>query len=122
LSDPLQQRIEQERPRLEAICRALGAEIEGLGVAGVPAPEVGRLAFRLQRDPASGWETLVGEWRDNPRQRQGQVLLHGDGSLFAEYDVLQPHPHRPGWFIEAMTAWGRGDRILSEARLLPMPE
>jgi hypothetical protein len=121
MSDPLTQRIEQERPRIQAICRALGEEIARLGVT-VAAPAPDALAFRLQRDPASGWEGLAGEWRDAGRQRIGQVLLHGDGSFFAEYDVVRPHPHKPRWFVEAVTAWGRDDRILSEPRLLPAVE
>jgi len=121
MSDPLQQRITQERPRIQAICRALADEIGRLGVA-VATPMAEALDYKMQHDPASGWETLVGDWRDGNGHRIGQVLLHADGSFFAEYDVVRQHPRKPRWFVEAVTAWGRDDRILSEPRLLPSLE
>lgn len=121
LQDTLQERIRQESTRLQAICHALGREIARLGLDDAP-PDSAALTCQLQQDPASGALTLAGAWRNARGHLLGQVLLHGDGSFFAEYDVIRPHPTKPRWFVEAVTAWGRGDEIRSEPRLLPVVE
>ncbi len=121
--DPAQHRAAQLRPRGEKIRAALMAEVAKLDLAAPPAlPQWESAAFELQRDPASGGETLAALWRNARGHQLGCILLHADGSFFAEYDVVQPHPRKPQWFIEAVTAWGRDDTIKSEPRLLPMPE
>jgi hypothetical protein len=74
----------------------------------------------LQRDPASGQSSLVGIWRDANGQRVGSIIFHCDGSFFAEYDVVEPHPQDRRWFVEAVNAWGKNNTIKSEPRLLPM--
>ncbi len=79
-------------------------------------------SYRLERDPYSGEESLIGEWRDERGMKQGELLFHADGAFMVEQDIGQVHPSRPNRFIEAVTAWGRGDEIKSEARLLPMPQ
>jgi len=33
--------------------------------------------------------------------------------------TLRPHPHKPLWMVEAVTAWGRVGALKSELRLLP---
>lgn len=99
-------------------------EVQRLGidderaVLQVPADAV----YRLDRDPYSGEQTLVGEWRDGRGIKHGELLFHADGSFMVEQDIGQVHPSRPNRFIEAVSAWGRGEDIKSEARLLPMPE
>ena len=111
------------RPQGEKIRAVLIAEVEKLGLAEplpLPAWEEGQ--FELQRDPASGKESLAVLWKNARGHLQGSILLHADGSFFAEYDVVRPHPKKTKWFVEAVTAWGRDDTIKSEARLLPMPE
>jgi hypothetical protein len=79
-------------------------------------------AYRLERDPASSEYSLVGDWLNERGMKLGTLLFHADGSFFVEQDVVRPHPTKQGWFVEAVNAWGRGEAIKAEARLLPMPE
>jgi hypothetical protein len=50
----------------------------------------------------------------------GTLLIHTDGSFFAEYDVIREHPRDTRWFVEVVTAWGRGGIIRFVPRLLPV--
>ena len=79
-------------------------------------------AYRLERDPACGEHSLIGEWRDFQGQKLGGLVFHEDGSFFVEYDVIRTHPRDDRWFVEAVNAWGRGTDIRAEPRLLPLPE
>jgi hypothetical protein len=36
--------------------------------------------------------------------------------------LLEPHPNQPGWFVEAIIAWGEPAALKCEARLLEMPQ
>lgn len=119
----LEQRRLAAAGHAQAVHRALQAEIDKLGFAP-PAPAVTDLAqaeTRLERDPASGQDSLVYEWRDARGHRVGGLVLHADDSFFAEFDVVRPHPRRPHLFVEAVSAWGRGADIRAEPRLLAMP-
>ncbi len=78
--------------------------------------------YRLERDPATSEYSLVGDWLSVQGMKLGTLLFHADGSFFVEQDVVRPHPRRSGWFVEAVNAWGRGEEIKAEARLLPMPD
>jgi len=118
----LQQRLNDCLPVAEALCRALGDEVGRLGLDPTMLAGADPLGaeFRLQTDPASGGESLVGEWFDRHRCRVGMLLFHADGSCFAEHDIVCPHPTNPRLFVEAVEAWGRGQDIRCEARLMPM--
>lgn len=117
----LQACLDAVGPLAAAICRALGAEVAKLGfppgrvVIATPA----QAQYRLDRDPASGTDSLVGVWRDAAGHKYGELLFHADGTFYAEHDVVQPHPLRDHWFVESVIAWGRGGTIKSEPRLLP---
>jgi hypothetical protein len=82
-------------------------------------PALDRASFKLSRDPFDGNYSLIGVWRDDHGQKQGEILFHSDGSFMAEYDVISEHPGKPQWFIEAVTAWGNPTQLKSELRLLP---
>lgn len=115
-------RLDSIRPLAQAVCDKLEAEISGLGLppektSVTPFDEA---EFRLDRDPASGEDSLVGIWRDSRGGKRGELLFHADGTFFAEYDIIHIHPQKPCWFIEAVTAWGRGELIRAELRLLPV--
>jgi len=118
----MQQRLESCAALADALCAALGGEIEKLGFApgsvvlGRPQSAV----YRLDRDPANGTDSLCGEWRDDHGQRVGMLVFHADGSFFAEHDVVRMHPRDARWFVEAVQAWGREERISAEPRLMPM--
>lgn len=113
----------QQRTLGERICAAMAQEIDKLGLAAEIAPPRWEEArFRIQRDPALGETSLEGVWLNERGGKLGSVTIHSDDSFFAEYDIIRPHPGRAGWFIEAVSAWGRGETIKSEARLLALPE
>ena len=94
----------------------------GFAPAEVVLDPVEQAVFRLEKDPYIGRFSLVGEWFDAGGGRRGSLLFHADGSFFVEQDVIRVHPTRPGWFVEAVNAWGREADIRVEARLLPVPE
>lgn len=107
----------------EKICAALTGELEKLKLEKeIPHPQWREAAFNLIRDPALGDESLEALWLNERGAKLGSATIHADGSFFAEYDVVQPHPQKSSWFIEAVSVWGRNDVLKSEARLLPMPE
>ena len=118
------QRLLQEQATLAAIraqlLQTLG-NIRGTATAEVIALPLVNLC--LQKDPFDGSETLYGEWRFSPGKgaprKWGQVQIHGGGQVFAECDVICPHPTDSRWFVEAVTLWGSRDSIKSELRLLP---
>jgi hypothetical protein len=103
-----------------AICRALSDEVTRLGFApgSVPIGDPGSASYRLDRDPASGLDSLVGEWRDAKGLKLGGLVFHADGTFFVEHDVVRAHPTDPRWFVEAVEAWGRDHDIRTEPRLL----
>lgn len=121
--DPVRARLTGVASLVAAVCGSLREQVDRLGFApgtvqiGDPMAAV----YRLEPDPASGSESLVGEWRDRHGQKVGFLVFHADGSFFVEHDVVRAHPADAGIFVEAVNAWGRGTRILAEPRLLPMP-
>jgi hypothetical protein len=108
----------------EAVCASLAAEIHKLGfpAESLPMlPDYDKAGFSLAKDPYSGLESLCGVWRDAQGFRLGEMKFHGDGSFYAEYDVVRQHPSKPLWFVESVLAWGRDGVIKSEAKLLEVP-
>ena len=91
----------------------------GLDISEVTLKTVDDAVYRLDKDPANGECSLVGDWRDEKGTKLGSLLFHPDGSFFVEHDVIKTHPTDKRWFVEAVNAWGRGETIKSEARLLP---
>ncbi len=118
----LQSRIDAVSPLAYAICAALAGEIGKMGFppGAVPIGDPLAAVYRLDRDPASGEHSLVGEWRDADGRRQGSLVFHADGTFFVEHDVIRPHPRDRRWFVEAVNAWGRDQDIRAEPRLLPV--
>jgi len=104
----------------ESACEALLHEVfkNGLPAASID-PSMERARFEVSRDPYDGSYSLIGVWRDERGNKQGEILFHSDGSFFAEYDVISEHPTKPQWFVEAVTAWGNCQRLKTELRLLP---
>lgn len=109
----------------DLICEKLIAEIEKTGfsteeVPGLPIFE--NAQFSLHKDPYTADENLIGSWFDKDKQKVGNIQFLSDGSFFAEYDVVKPHPTKQQWFVEGVTAWGKPDNIKTEAKLLPVAE
>lgn len=114
-------RLQQVRGLGEAVCSRLQMEAVKLGLnEDVIEPLLETADYSLNRDPASGKDSLVGIWRDARGNKLGEILFHADGSFFAEYDVIRNHPKDRRWFVEAVTAWGRDSTIRSEPRLLAL--
>jgi hypothetical protein len=106
----------------EAVCARLIGEMHGLGFLPeqiVIKPVYGEARFETRRDPFSGEDSLCACWHDANGHRIGEMKFHADGTFFAEYDVVLPHPRDPRWFVEGVVAWGRDGVIKSEAKLLP---
>lgn len=98
------------------ICLAVRRQVEKLGLEIGDEPIWAEAAFVEQIDPFSGERSLVGAWRG--KARYGTVTLFPDGRVFAEYQVLLPHPKMPGYYVEAVQVWGRagalkGDPVLA---------
>lgn len=119
-SDALTRRCEDEALLLEEISQALRERLaqSGFSVALSLIPRQFGLR-ELRRDPFDGSEALYGEWFSPEGRRLGNVMIHADGKLYAEFDVVKPHPTDRRWFVEAVTAWGSRGAIKTELKLLP---
>jgi hypothetical protein len=118
----LQAHIDSVSLLARVICTTLDQELDKIGFTQdrVVIADPADAEYRQELDPASGKHGLIGTWRNADGHKCGELLFHTDGSFFAEYDVIRVHPKKPRWFVEAVTAWGRGSIIKSEARLLPV--
>ncbi len=118
----LRQLIEHTAPLAHEICRAMQEQAASLGFSPdeVTVCQPGDATYRLSRDPASGEDGLLGEWRDAKGRKLGELVFHADGSYFAECDVIRIHPGDALTFVEAIQAWGRDGRISAEPRLMPV--
>lgn len=90
-------------------------------VAPGNAPEIDwrTAVFVMVRDPASRLPGYEGVWRNASNARCGILNINSDASFYAEYDLFCPHPGDPKWFVEMVTAWGRGDELRCEVGLIP---
>lgn len=104
-----------------AICKTMNDEIKKAGFFEFVLPNEGIHAatFDAKYDSYAKHFTLEGVWRDERGNRCGCILFHGDGSFYAEYDIVRPHPSKKRWFVESVTAWGREPIIKAELKLLP---
>jgi len=119
----LSNHINQHRPLADTICQRLRAEIDKLGFAEGEIkhfPDYDQARFELVKDPYTGSENLACHWFNaSNNQRLGRLQFNSDGSFYAEYDVVKPHPIKKQWFVDGVSAWGRADAIKAEAKLLP---
>jgi hypothetical protein len=116
----VQSLLEARRPAIDKVIAAMLNELSALHLdqagEGLNAPLKN---LEVRKDPFDGAETLYGEWRDAHNQMVGSLQLMGSGKVFAEFDVVQPHPQKPKWFIEAVAAWGQIHQLKTELRLIP---
>ena len=104
----------------ERIVQALQREAERYtAIDAAPKIELAAAQFARVTDPATQQSGHEGIWRNARNERCGTLIFNGDGSFYAEYDLFCPHPHDARWFVEMVTAWGRGDDLRSEATLIP---
>ncbi|MGY6274767.1 hypothetical protein [Methylomonas sp. MgM2] len=125
MSSTVAEHIANKREFGNAICQRIGENIAKLGFpleTDIKIPDFDSAEFSLVVDPFTQSEDLVGYWYDAGKQRIGQIKFHGDGSFYAEYDVVKPHPSKKHFFVEAINAWGKQDNIKTEAKLLDVPQ
>ncbi|WP_320818654.1 hypothetical protein [Thalassolituus sp.] len=115
----LQQRLQLNTARIARVQAALNEKLTDLNltVCGLFSDFSNN---ELCQDPYDQSTSLLCEWRDKHNNLLGSLQLHDSGRVFAEYDVIKPHPTKPKWFIEAVTAWGDDEQLRTELRLLPM--
>ena len=113
--------LEEVRQTGQTICEALCSEITKLGLPdSISMPVLDDADYILSPDPMNGKNSLVGTWRNDKGQKTGEILFHADGSFYAEYDVVRPHPKKQNWFVEGVTAWGNDSVVKAEPKLLPV--
>ena len=113
--------IQQHELTGRRILKRMQKEAVRAGLQTVAGPAWHDADFGIFHDPADGSRILRGVWRRANGKKIGEITVRENGGCWAEWDVVKPHPLRPGWFIEAMTAWGPPDDLRSEPRLLPLP-
>lgn len=91
-----------------------------LAIDKLPDIRLSNAVIAIVIDPSNGQPGFEGTWRNHLNERVGKLVVNSDGSFYAEYDVCVRHPSKPQWFVEAVTAWGRGSAIKAEARLIAM--
>lgn len=100
-----------------AVCAALRAQVAKLGLSIGDEPDWSVAVLEERRDPYSQECSLLAFWRGGARY--GMATFFPDGRIFAEYQVLLPHPAQPDAYVEAVQVWGlpgqlRGDAVLVE--------
>ena len=119
----LTEEIDAKRDVGETVCHRLRAEIDKLGFAAdaiAHYPHYDQARFELVKDPYTGAENLACYWfNTGNNQRLGRLQFNSDGSFYAEYDVVKPHPNKKQWFVEGVSAWGKPNAMKAEAKLLP---
>lgn len=118
----LEMRIAESQHWGEQICQSLSDAIRKLGFSDrqIPVIKYADARFELSTDPLTQQQALQGVWSTDKNLKQGEIIFQVDGSFYAEFDVVQPHPQDQRWFVEAMTAWGREGSLKTDARLLSM--
>lgn len=119
-SEELTKRLASERDTVVEVWQHMRAQLEEVSLTHL-LPELPPDPSRseIRRDPFDGTESLHIDWQDAHGQPVGNLVIHAAGSIFAEYDVVQAHPTKSRWFIEAVSAWGKRGAVSAELRLLP---
>jgi hypothetical protein len=123
MNDAVAVRYQAIEPLAQTIMLCLNEQVEKLGFEEpIALSPISEADYRLDKDPADGEYSLIGEWRDAAGAKLGNLMFHADGSFYVEHDVVRNHPLKANWFVEAVHAWGKEDNIKAEARLLLLPE
>lgn len=120
----LQRRVAAFTENGVALLAALREKLATLALPGeaITIPEFEAAKFTLEQDQYNGKQTLMASFYPTPHYRAGVLLFHSDGSSFAEYYVMRPHPTKSMWFIESVQAWVRDGEIKTDTRLALMPK
>lgn len=105
---------ELDPARGEAVCAALRAQVERVGLSIGDEPRWADAVLGEVIDPFTQERSLIATWRGS--QRYGTASFFPDGRVFAEYQVLLPHPRQQDTYVESVQVWGtppalRGDVV-----------
>lgn len=89
----------------EAVCDALRRQVEKLGLSIGDEPVWAEASFTEETDPFSREVSLVALWRG--KARFGKATFFPDGRIFAEYQVLLPHPEKDDHYVDSVQIWCR---------------
>lgn len=104
------------------IAQALQQEADRFSAAGkAPRIELAPLQFVRVIDPSNHEPGFEAVWRNVRNERCGSLTINSDGSYYAEYDLFCPDPRDERWFVEMVMAWGVGDALRCEAKMIPAP-
>jgi hypothetical protein len=103
-----------------AVCLALRRQVEKLGLSIGEEPVWSEAGFSEQADPYSGEISVIATWRG--KQRYGTATFFPDGRVFADYQVLLPHPTREDSYIESVQVWGRPEQLRGDPVIAPYPK
>src|SRR5512142_657394 len=103
---PVQLRIAAAAINGVALLAAMRDMVAKLKLPGeaIIIPEYEAAKFTLEHDQYNGQQTLMASFYPTPNNRAGVLLFHSDGSCFAEYQIMRPHPSKTLWFIESVQA------------------
>ena len=97
----------------EAVCTALRSQVEKLGLSIGDEPVWAEATFEEATDPFSQEVSVVAYWRG--KARFGKATFFPDGRIFAEYQVLLPHPEKADSYIDSVQIWGNPQKLSGEA-------
>jgi hypothetical protein len=103
---------------VERVVQALQQEAQRFTIGATPKISLAAVKFTRVTDPVNQLPGYEGVWRNARNERCGFLTINSNGSFYAEYDLFCPHPRDARWFVEMVTAWGRGDTLRSEAKLI----
>lgn len=101
-----------------AVCAALRSQVEKLGLSIGDEPVWAAAAFEEATDPYSREVSRIAVWRGGARY--GKAIFFPDGRVFAEYQVLLPHPAQAERYVDSVQVWGspgclRGEAVVGDS-------
>lgn len=103
----------------QAVCDAIRAQVVKLGLSIGDEPCWAAASVAHARDPYSQESSVVATWKGGARY--GTATFFPDGRVFAEYQVLMPHPRLDGQIVEAVQVWGQPDALRGDVVLMDLP-
>jgi hypothetical protein len=99
----------------QAVCDGLRRQVEKLGLSIGDEPRWADAADKLSQivDPYTGEVSVMATWSGG--ERYGTATFSPDGRVFAEYQVLLPHPKLPNSYVEAVQVWGDAEKLRGDA-------
>ena len=112
---------ESIRADFEEVCEAFRGTVLRLGLSegDVPLAACGACRIDRVRDDYDKEDCMIATWSHADGVQFAHIVRYANGNMFAEHDVLLPHPDKSDLFIEAVEVWGHAGQLKSEVRLLP---